>query len=160
MRHCSAVLSRRPNFRRNFSVRRTPLVAVCYHVVSNPLIQQSEDLKLLGQSQPREGRTWPVACSAPYLAHFDDPASRPFLSPRLRLPAGAVEASLVEGLASMHAGQIRCIRFGLHLATKAVKPATTPSATGMAVGGPWREAWDSALFTCCTGHRVPLPLER
>ena len=55
--------------RRNFSVRRTPLVAVCYHVVSTPLIQQSEDLKLLGQSQPREGRTWPVACSAPDLAH-------------------------------------------------------------------------------------------
>ena len=26
--------------------------------------------------------------------------------------------------------------------------------------GFWREAWNSAQLTCCTGHRAPLLLER
>ena len=87
------------------------------------------------------------------------------LSPRLRLPAGAVEACLVESLAAMHAGQMRSIGLSPSGSStspqrKAVKPVTTPSARGMTVRGFWREAWDSAQFTCCTGHRVPLQLER
>ena len=32
--------------------------------------------------------------------------------------------------------------------------------TSMAVRGLWREAWNSAQFTCCTGHRALLLLER